>query len=125
MYGLEGIAEVILPRLITMLALILAATLSGILVAIKNQVFEWRKISDFLLYMVLPNVGGWLLLELVAMAASPETIPAEDGWTSGALVALAWTAYTASFLSLIGRIMANLYSLGVLPQMTRHFARKG
>jgi hypothetical protein len=122
---IENLTAIFLPRLVTMVVLIVAATLSGVIVAIRDQNFEWIKIADFLRTMVVPMLGGWLLLEAIAFFATPESVPNENGWTHGALQALAYSAYGASFLSLIGRILANLYELDVLPSMTKNFARKG
>jgi hypothetical protein len=123
-FPIEQLTSVFIPRLITFLVMIVAAVLSGIIVAVKNNEFELVKIGDFLRTIVVPMLGGWLLLEGIALLAAPETIPAENGWTHGALQALAYSAYTASFLSLIGRILANLYELDILPKVTATFARK-
>jgi hypothetical protein len=121
--GLLG--TVLLPRLMAMLALIAVATLSGVIKAVVRREFEWRRIADFLSSMVLPKVGGWLLIEILAFFTSPDVFPADTGVTHDILKGLGWAAYSAGFGSLLAQFLSNLYEMGVLEQHTKHFARKG
>ena len=118
------LAEILLPRLVAILALIVVTTLSGAISAVVKKQFELRKVGDFLGSMVLPKVGGWLLVELLAFFTSPKVIPTDVGITHDILNGLGWAAYSAGFGSLLAQFMANLYDMGVLEQYTKSFQRK-
>jgi hypothetical protein len=120
---IDSLTVLFLPRLWAMLALIVGATATGVIVSIVRKQFDWTRLADFLRTMVLPKLGGWLVLELLAFVTSEATVPSGSGWTHDLLVGLAWAAYSASFASLAGQILANLYELNVLPKATGFFAR--
>jgi len=61
---------------------------------------------------------------VISWFVSPATIPDANDITHTVLASTASAAYAAAFLSLFGRIMANLHELGVLPAATQWFARK-
>lgn len=124
MPNIDLLAQTVLPRLTAMLALIIVTTASGVMKSVVKKEFEWRKIGDFLGSMVLPKVGGWLLVELLAFFTSPDVFPVETGMTHEILKGLGWAAYSAGFGSLLAQFLSNLYESGVLEQYTKHFAPK-
>jgi hypothetical protein len=104
----------VLPQLITLLVLVAITVLAGVLVAIRDKVFDWIKLGDFLREYVLPKVGGWLLLAILAQSLNPEVVPTESGLSYTALTGMAITAYVAAFISLIAKLFEHLQNLGVL-----------
>lgn len=120
---IDSLTALFLPRLWAMLALIVGAALTGVIVAVVRKQFDWTRLADFLRTMVLPKLGGWMVLELLAFVTTKATVPTDSGFTHDLLVGLAWAAYSAGFASLLGQILANLYELNVLPKATQFFAR--
>lgn len=55
-------------KIVTIIALIGADTLLGIILAVKNKTFAWTKIADFMDTSVLMMFGGYLVLGIVGMA---------------------------------------------------------
>lgn len=117
------LVETLVPRLIAILVLVFVATLSGVIRSVIKKEFQLAKLGDFLGSMVLPKVGGWLLLEVLAFFVSPAVIPVETGMTDDILTGLGWAAYTAAFGSLLAQFLANLHEMGVLENYTKYFAR--
>lgn len=115
--------ETLVPRLVAMLALVFVVTLSGVIRSVVKKEFQLAKLGDFLGSMVLPKVGGWLLLEVLAFFVSPAVIPVETGMTDDILTGLGWAAYTAAFGSLLAQFLANLHEMGVLENYTKYFSR--
>lgn len=115
--------ETVVPRLVAMLVLVVVATLSGVVRSVVKKEFQLVKLGDFLGSMVLPKVGGWLLLEALAFFVSPAVIPVETGMTGDILTGLSWAAYTAAFGSLLAQFLANLHEMGVLENYTKYFSR--
>lgn len=115
--------EAIVPRIVAMLALVVVTTASGVAKAVVKKEFQWAKIGDFLGSMVLPKVGGWLLLELLAFFVSPTALPTDTGMTHDVLQGLSWAAYSAAFGSLLAQFLSNLHAMGVLENYTKFFSR--
>ena len=116
---LEGISMIVIPRLIALVVFALFVTVSGVIIAIRDKQFEWKKLGDFAGSIILPKVGGWLCLALPLQFISADLIPASVGWTYDALVGLEITVYGAVLASLIGHLLSNLHELNILPKYTQ------
>ncbi len=57
-------APKVIVTLLTVLGLVLADTIFGVLNAIKNKVFAWSKLAQFMETSFVPYVGGLLVLAL-------------------------------------------------------------
>jgi 1,4-dihydroxy-2-naphthoate octaprenyltransferase len=102
---------------IIMLLLILLAVISGVLVAIKNKQFEWRKLGDFM-SMILVKFFGWALFMIFAWVIQygAASIPVETGITAQAIMAMAQGSYILIVVSLVGQVLGNFKELGLANQ---------
>lgn len=121
----QYITEVV-PQAVALLALIVLVVITGLLVALKQHAFDWKKLAEFMTTIVIPKFGGWLLLQTFVFVITPQTIPEGTGWSIKALQDLAIGAYGLIFISLLGQALGNLIALGVIPQnqYTNFLARK-
>lgn len=100
--------------LIVLMALVV---LSGTLKALKQKVFEWRQLADFMVTLVVPRFFGWFLLEVFAwmLGLAMFVIPDEAGITASAAQTLATGAFALIFLSLFGQFLGNMREIGLVP----------
>lgn len=71
------IAQKYAPLVVTLLALIAADVLSGVLSAIKRGKFEWGQLANVYRTNVVPKVGGWVIVTaLVEVLARTANLPA-------------------------------------------------
>ena len=113
-----NLAGYILPRIFALGIFALVVTASGVIIALRNKEFQWRRLGDFAGKIILPKLGGWLCMALPTQLIPADLIPAGLGWTYDALVGIEVTVYTAVLASLIGHLFSNLNELGVLPKPT-------
>lgn len=112
--------QVLAPMLLVLLVLTVLVIASGILSGLKAGTFVWSYLADFLRTLILPKLGGWLLLEVLAFMLGivpPGTIPTEaTAFSAGAILVLAHGAYALLFISLGAKLFSNIKELGVLPE---------
>lgn len=71
------IAQKYAPLVVTLLVLIAADVLSGVLSAIKRGKFEWGQLANVYRTNVVPKVGGWVIVTaLVETLARTANLPA-------------------------------------------------
>lgn len=107
MINFEQFWIVVQGKLYTLFALIIADLILGVLLAIKEKRFDWKKLGDYLV-----SNGSQLVAWLIAEALL--RIPAEfipDGMIPVAL----WGVYATVVLPLIASILGHLTSFGLLP----------
>jgi len=103
-----------MPILLALIGLVLFDVLLGVAVAIQQKRFDWQRIADFYVTMVLPLVIGWIGLMILAKMASEAVL----GPVYGALVGdgVTWLAWLAVVASIGDSIVSNAKSLwGTLP----------
>jgi hypothetical protein len=54
-------------KLVTMLLLIAADLVLGVIIALKNKTFAWERLADYLDTSVLYYMGGYVVLSVLAM----------------------------------------------------------
>lgn len=84
----------------------------GVVVALKQKIFEWQRLADFL-GDYGPKVVAWLCLEALSF------LPAEYQALGGITDAMAIGAYGLIFLSAAASLLGHAQALGVLPDMSR------
>ena len=62
---IQEIARKYAPLVITLLVLVAADVLSGILSALKRGAFNWRALADVYRTNVVPKIGGWVIVTLL------------------------------------------------------------
>jgi len=100
----------IAPQLGALGLLILLAVLSGALAAVKQRAYEWRRLGDFMTNLVIPYVGGWVLVEALSYFLVPGMVPAGVDFVGKAASA---TVYATVFVSLMARVGGNFASIGL------------
>ena len=50
------------PLVVTLLVLVAADVLSGVLSALKRGVFKWREVANVYRTNVVPKIGGWVIV---------------------------------------------------------------
>lgn len=104
-----AVLQAILPKAIWLIALIALHLLTGVALAIKARLFEWRRLADILADYG-PKAIGWLALELVSL------LPPELQILGGLGDNLGGAAYAILIVSAVGAILSNARSLGLLPE---------
>lgn len=107
----DFIINAIGPFLITLLILMVADVLLGVVIALTHKVFSTEKLTGYISSDLLP-ILGWLVLRVLLLLPA-ETIPQ----SSGLPVDIAWGVYATVFLKILGSIMGSLSSIGVLTQV--------
>lgn len=98
------------PQIMALLALIAADVLLGVALAIRQGVFEWRKLSDFYLKMVIPYLIGWVAFAILAKFAGNGVLgPTYGDMAAEGVTGLAWLAIVATMGSRIGSCVKELY----------------
>jgi hypothetical protein len=109
----------LLPFIFILLVLIVLVVVSGVLSGLKAKTFTFTYIADFLRTLILPKLGGWLLLETLGFflgIVPPETIPSTaTNLTSTSVLWLGHVAYGLLFASLGAKLFTNLKELDVIP----------
>jgi len=98
------------PLVKTMLGLIAADVIVGVASAIKQGVFQWRKLADFYRTNVVPYVLTYLGLYIAAELVVPELMGGHADVVSQAVVTLAWGSIV---YNLATSILVNLENLGL------------
>jgi hypothetical protein len=62
---IQEIARKYAPLVITLLVLVVADVLSGILSALKRGKFEWGQVANVYRTNVVPKIGGWVIVTLL------------------------------------------------------------
>lgn len=100
--------EILGPQIMALFGLALAQVILAVAVAIKNQVFEWKKLADFFGTIIIPRVLAWLACMIIVYLV-PEKYLSQE--LSGGIQTVSFMAVVASF---VGSIVANLRALGIL-----------
>lgn len=98
----------LLPKAEALLIVIALDLVLGVVIALKNGVFRWEKLADFL-GDYGPKIVGWLAVELLAL------LPEEFRLLAGVQPGLAWGAFSILFLSAVASVFGHLGALGLLP----------
>lgn len=109
-----AILQAVLPKAIWLIGLIVLHLATGVALAIKNHVFEWRKLADILADYG-PKAIGWLALELIGL------LPEELRVLSGVGEHLGSVAYAILMVAAAGAVLSNARSLGLLPEVVERF----
>jgi hypothetical protein len=80
----------------------------GVTMAIRNKVFQWQRLADFLSDYG-PKAVAWLVLECFSL------LPADLAVLVGVGSAMALGAYSAILISGVGSVLANAQALRILP----------
>jgi len=91
--------------LLTILALVALNLVLGIAVAIRKEVFEWKKLGDFYRKYVLPDVLGYIGVYAIDMLM-PDLMPE---FVMTGVVTAAFVAVTSK---LVAKIMIHINELG-------------
>lgn len=102
----------LVPQLFTLLGLTLAQVILGIAVALKTKIFEWQKLGDFFLSIIIPRVLAWLSCMIVVLLVPKEYLSSE---LTSIIQSGTFLIVVASFT---GSIIANLRALGFLSDNT-------
>jgi hypothetical protein len=92
-------------QLLTLLGLILLQVVLTIALAIREKVFDWKKLADFYRAMVVPFVLGWLAFVFVVRLISIDMLGPQYSVIVGDGVT--WLAWLAVVASLGARIVAT------------------
>jgi hypothetical protein len=110
------VTQTFLNQLLSLLGLILLQVVLAVALAVKTRVFEWNKLGDFYLTLVLPYVMGWIVFIVAAQLISTELLPAEFQLVGDGVTWAAWSVVVASLGDRIIKTIKDLYgSLPVLP----------
>ena len=96
-------------RVVTILGLIILDVLLGIAAAIRQGVFDWRRIGEFYKTMIVPYIIGYLAFYVFSLVAIPELL-GEFGYLAGE--AMLWLAGIALVACLGGSVVGNAKALG-------------
>src|SRR5512145_704115 len=101
-------AQTLLVRFGWLLSVILLDLALGITVALKQKVFQWDKVADFL-GDYGPKLIAWLALELLSL------IPTELKLIAGIVDFSGNGAYALILLSAAASVLGHARAIGVLP----------
>lgn len=102
-------------RVQTILGLIIAEVFLAVAAAIKNKKFEWQKIGDFYLTMVVPYILGFLGFYLAGKFIDIALIAPYDDVVGEGTIGVAWLALV---INLVADIIAKAKELGIpLPKL--------
>lgn len=109
----DFVAQVDVWALVTLAVLILANLVLGLVSALRFGKLELVKLADFIKERIIPYVGGYLVV--VVVAAVPMATDTEyAGWFK----ALPLTAFAFIVASMIGKLKEQLQALGLpLPNL--------
>lgn len=76
-----------------LIGLIAVDVLLGVALAIKQGLFDWKKLSDFYLKMIIPYLIGWVAFSILTKFVAPVVLPAQSAnLISDGLAGVAWGA---------------------------------
>lgn len=90
-----------MPLILTLVGMDLAL---GIFCAIKRGIFEWGKVGQFYQTMIVPYVGGYLVLQLAFTLLPDQLNVVLSPVLSGAALAAIFAALASSIMSHIKEI---------------------
>lgn len=101
--------QTLINQLLTLLGLIILQLALSVALAIRNSLFEWKKLADFYQKLVLPYVIGWFAFIVVARIVVTEML----GPTYSVLVndGVTWLSWLAVVASLAGKIVPTAKEL--------------
>lgn len=99
-------SDLLIKQLLTLLGLILLQVILAVALAIRDKVFDWRKLADFYRVMVLPFVVGWLAFVFVARLITADLLGEQYSVIIGDGVT--WLSWLALVASLAGRIIETV-----------------
>lgn len=98
------------PQIVALLAMIAAQVLLAVALAVRQGVFEWRKLADFYRTMVIPMLIGWVAFAILAKFAGNGVLgPTYGDMAAEGVTGLAWLAVVASLGSKIATTVKELY----------------
>lgn len=101
------------PRIGWIAVLIVADLLLGAVVAIKEKVFDWKKVTDFLISNVLPKLGGFMVMDLlISLGDVIPSVVLPSEFSSGASTAL----FSGIVIALVASIQGHVRALGLNPE---------
>lgn len=93
------------PIVKAVLALIVANIFAGLISDIRNGVLRWDQQADFLKTMVIPYVGGGMLVQLVLWAVAADWLPQMWAEVTGTGV---WLVIILMLLARFGRLLKGI-----------------
>ena len=94
----------------TLIILLIVNVVLGIAVALKQLVFDWRKLVNFFQSDVLPKIIGWTAISFLAHFVTPEILGEPLGiQIANGLTGVMWAGIMLSFG---GDILSKLAVLG-------------
>lgn len=98
------------PQITALLAMVAAQVLLAVALAVRQGVFEWKKLADFYRTMVIPMLIGWVALAILAKFAGNGVLgPTYGDMAAEGVSGLAWLAVVASLGSRIAGTVKELY----------------
>jgi len=94
---------------LALVGLIILDVLLGVAVAIRKKEFDWAKLGDFYLSMVLPMLIGWVGFIIITNLASKEVLGPVYGVIVGDVVI--WTSWLAVVATIGKSIVVNAKGL--------------
>lgn len=94
---------------LALVGLIILDVLLGVAVAIRKKKFDWAKLGDFYLSMVLPMLIGWVGFIIITNLASKEVLGPVYGVIVGDVVI--WTSWLAVVATIGKSIVVNAKGL--------------
>lgn len=89
----------------SLIGLIAVDVLLAVALSIKNGTFDFKKLSDFYIHMIIPYLIGWVAFSIITKLVSPVVLPpAAAGVVSDGLAGIAWGAVV---LTLVKRLYEN------------------
>jgi hypothetical protein len=110
--ALPAVFQPILVKAGWLALVIVLDLLLGVVVALKQGVFQWQRLADFLADYG-PKIVGWLALEAL------DFLPAEYKVLGGVVGVLGTGAFGILFLSALASVLGHVSVIGILPNMTK------
>jgi len=101
--------EQLIKQLLTLLGLILLQVILAVALAIREKVFDWKKLADFYRVMVMPFIIGWLAFVFLVRLISVDQLGPEYSNLVGD--SATWLSWLAVVTSLSARILETIKSL--------------
>lgn len=95
-------------RLVWLLVVVILDLLLGVTISLKQKIFKWDRLADFL-GDYGPKILGWLALEALGF------LPADLRAIAGIGNALGWGAYGILMLAAAASVLGHVQALGILP----------
>lgn len=111
-FSVDAIVSIFGWQITSVLGLIAAQVILGVAVAIKNKSFEFKKLADFYVTLIIPRLLGWLATVIVVHFVLGKFVPPD----SIAIPGIEDTAFGVVVASFVGDIIGNLRALGILAE---------